>query len=292
MLKYYYISVKLEIIRRDKSCVEFYWQTSLILTLSSLILTLCLIPFFVQADLLLHLQFDDGAGDTVKAKVGEDGKLGNKDGSNPAWINGPGAEFGKAVSLDGTTNFVEIPMTLSPQATDGAITIAAWVNVHATALDTHSQTRQPIVMKGNGTDGWEYALYVHDGFELGLSVWNCGGSGVSEPSGGELIADKWHYVAGSFEAEVGSKAYIYNETDNMMELVAEAEANDNIPCDGAANVFIGHREDGQFLNADIDEVRIWNEVLSPEEISAFMNPTSVNPTGRLTATWGKIKAGY
>jgi len=257
------------------------------LTLSSLILAFCLIPFFVQADLLLHLQFDDGAGDTVKAKVGEDGTLGNKDGSNPAWINGPGAEFGKAVSLDGTTNFVEIPMDLSPQATDGAITISAWVNVHATALDTHGQTRQPIVMKGNGTDGWEYALYVFDDFKLGFSVWNCGGSGVSEPSGGELTPDKWHYVAGSFEAEAGSKAYIDGEL-----VTDDTPANDNIPCDGAANVFIGHREDGQFLNADIDEVRIWNEVLSAEEIAAFMNPTSVNPTGRLTATWGKIKTVY
>jgi len=33
-------------------------------------------------------------------------------------------------------------------------------------------------------------------------------------------------------------------------------------------------------------------VLSAEEIAAFMNPTSVNPTGRLTATWGKIKTVY
>jgi hypothetical protein len=37
-------------------------------------------------------------------------------------------------------------------------------------------------MKGNGTAGWEYTLYVYDDFKLGFSVWNCGGSGVSEPS--------------------------------------------------------------------------------------------------------------
>ena len=149
------------------------------LTLSLLVLVLFLFPFLVKADLLLHLPFNEGAGDTVKAAVGEDGILGNKGGANPTWVDGPSpagmeGKFGKAIELDGKTNFVEIPMDLSPQATDGAITISAWVKVHATALDAHDQNRQPVVMKGNGTDGWEYALYVYDDFTLGFSVWNCG----------------------------------------------------------------------------------------------------------------------
>lgn len=261
------------------------------LTISFLILGLCLLPSFVKADLLLHLQFNEGAGDTVKAAVGKDGKLGNKSGANPKWVDGPSpagleGRFGKAIDLDGKTNFVEIPMDLSPQATDGAITISAWVKVHATALDAHSQTRQPVVMKGNSGE-WEYALYIFDDFKLGFSVWNCGGSGVSEPSStATLTKDKWHYVAGSFAAKVGSKAYI----DGKL-VTPDAPANANIPCDGKRNVFIGHREDGQFLSAAVDEVRIWNEALSAEKIASFMY-VPVEPTGRLTATWGKIKAGY
>lgn len=254
------------------------------LTLSFLVLGLFLLPFLAQADLLLHLQFDDGSGDVVTATVGEDGTLGNKDGANPKWVDG---KSGKALELDGTTNFVEIPMDLSPQATDGAITISAWVKVHATATDGHDQTRQPIVMKGNGTDGWEYALYVYDEFQLGFSVWNCGGTGVSEPSGGELTQDEWHYVAASFDSTEGSKAYIDGEL-----VTDDTPANDNIPCDGAANIFIGHREDGQFLNATVDEVRIWNEALSADEIAESMTITAVQLAGRLTSTWGKLKAGY
>jgi hypothetical protein len=263
------------------------------LTLSFIILGLFLLPFFVTASVkegnpILHLQFNDGTGDTATENIGgNDGNLGNKDGANPTWVDGPDARFGTALEFDGTTNFVEIPVDLSPQATDGAITIAAWVKVHATALDAHDQTRQPVVMKGNSGQ-WEYALYILDDFAVGFSVWNCGGSGVSEPSGGELTPDEWHYVAGSFEAGVGSKAYIYNETDGIMELVAEAEANDNEPCDGEANIFIAHREDGQFLNATIDEVRMWNEALSPEKIVSFAF-VPVEPAGRLTATWGNIK---
>ncbi|MFQ6042920.1 MAG: LamG domain-containing protein, partial [Candidatus Poribacteria bacterium] len=160
---------------------------------------------------------------------------------------------------------------------------SAWVKVHATATDPHGQTRQPVVMKGAGGE-WEYALYIYDDFKVGFSVWNCGGSGVSEPSGGNLPKDEWHYVAGSFEPGVGSKAYIDGE------LVAEGKVNANVPCDGTRPIFIAHREDGQFLNASIDEVRIWDEALSAEKIASFMY-VPVEPAGRLTATWGKIKMG-
>lgn len=254
------------------------------LILSMLIIGFCLMPSLVNADLLLHYSFNEGAGDVAKATVGPDATLGNKDGANPTWVDGQNADFGKAVELDGTTNFVEIPIDLSPQATGDGITIAAWVKVHATATDGNDQTRQPLVMKGNSGE-WEYALYILDEFAVGFSVWNCGGSGVSEPSGGELTQDEWHYVAGSFEPVVGSKAYIDGE------LVAEVEANENEPCDGTRNIFIGHREDGQFLNATVDEVRLWDKALSAEEIANFMF-VAVQPAGRLTATWGNIKAGY
>jgi len=260
------------------------------LTFSLIVLGLLLLPLFIQAgvkegNLVLHLQFNDGAGDTVTEQIGgNDGKLGNKGGANPTWVDGPEAKFGKALDFDGKTNFVEIPVDLSPQATGEGITISAWVKVHATATDTHGQSRQPVVMKGAGGE-WEYALYIYDNFAVGFSVWNCGGSGVSEPSGGSLPKDEWHYVAGSFEPGVGSKAYIDGE------LVAESDANANVPCDGTRPIFIAHREDGQFLNASVDEVRIWDEALSAEKIASFMY-VPVEPAGRLTVTWGKIKTGY
>jgi len=253
------------------------------LLLSILFIGLSLIPFIGKAELLLHLPLNDGSGDIATAVVGEDGTLKNKDGANPTWGPGPDGA-GSAVELDGTTNYVEVPMDLSPQATDGAITICAWVKVFQTNTDTNGQTRQPLVMKGAGGE-WEYALYVLDDLKLGFSVWNCGGSGVSEPSGGQLTADTWHFACGSFEATAGSKAYIDGElvTDDL-------PSNDNVPCDGSRPVMIGHREDGQFLNAAIANVRIWNEILTDAERAAAM--VAVHPAGRLATTWGTIKSTY
>jgi hypothetical protein len=239
---------------------------------------------------VLYLPLDEGRGTTVKdySASGKTGKLGNQKGKDPIWVEG---KFGMALEFDGKTNFVQIEDTsdFSFQV-DKGITICAWVKVMKTALDAHDQNRQPIVMKGNGTAGWEYALYIYDGFQPGFSAWNCGGSGVSEPSGGNIPANEWHAVCGSFEPKKGSKAYL----DGV--LATEAAANANVPCDGTASVFLAHREDGQFLNAVIDEVRIWPYIVDPKTLktsmSAPLGGQAVDGKNHLATTWGTIKELY
>jgi hypothetical protein len=263
-----------------------------ILLASFLVIGLLLTSIIVEAARLrddtvaLYLPLDEGRGDTVKdlSASGKTGKL----VEDPKWVDG---KFGKALEFDGKTNFVEIEDTadFSFQADEG-ITICAWVKVIQTALDAHDQTRQPIVMKGNSGE-WEYALYVIDSFAAGFSAWNCGGSGVSEPSGGLIPAKEWHAVCGSFEPKEGSKAYIDGE------LAAEAGDNGNQPCDGNRNVFLAHREDGQFLNAVIDEVRIWPYIVDPKTLkmsmSAPLGGAAVDPdVNHLATTWGTIKEIY
>jgi hypothetical protein len=98
--------------------------------------------------LLVYMSFDDGGGDTANNTVGDDGVL----VESPSWVAG---EVGGALEFDGTTNYVEIPIDISPQApgNKGQLSIAAWVKVLATETDGHAQTRAPIVLKGEG-DGW------------------------------------------------------------------------------------------------------------------------------------------
>ena len=101
---------------------------------------------FAQAQtdgLILYMPLDEGSGDIATNAVGDDGTL----VESPLWIAG---NIGSALEFDGTTNYVEIPIDLSPQApgNGGAMTICAWVKVLEVNTDTHGQTRQPIVMKG------------------------------------------------------------------------------------------------------------------------------------------------
>jgi hypothetical protein len=266
---------------------------SRILFVSFLVIGLLLTSIIVEAarlrddTVVLYMPLDEGRGDTVK-DLSASGKTGELV-EDPKWVDG---KFGKALEFDGKSNYVRIDDTsdFSFQADEG-ITICAWVKVISTGLDAHAQTRQPIVMKGNGGDGWEYALYVHDGFVAGFSAWNCGGSGISEPSGGPNIGGDWYAVCGSFEPKEGSKAYVDGE------IAAEAGDNGNVPCDGNANVFIAHREDGQFLNAIIDEVRIWPYIVDPKTLKASMSAplggAAVDPdANHLATTWGTIKEVY
>jgi hypothetical protein len=278
--------------------MRYFSVTYRISFVSFLVVGLMLASIIVEAarlkddTVVLYLSFDEGSGTTVKdrSKSGKTGKLGNKGGKDPIWVDGRSKAFGAALEFDGKSNFVEIEDSADFSfQTQKGITICAWVKVIKTALDANTQTRQPIVMKGNSGE-WEYALYVLDGFQAGFSVWNCGGSGVAEPSGGPNIGGDWHAVCGSFEPKKGSKAYVDGE------LVTEGAANANEPCDGNRNVFIAHREDGQFLNAVIDDVVIWDYIVDPKKLKSLMETpfggAAVEPENHLATTWGTIKRLY
>ncbi|MBT3265756.1 LamG domain-containing protein [Candidatus Poribacteria bacterium] len=242
-------------------------------------------PAHAQTDgLLVYMSFDDGGGDVATNTAGDDGAL----MESPAWVAG---KIGGALELDGTTNYVEIPIDISPQApgNGGQLSIAAWVNVLETATDGHGQTRQPIVMKG-GDSEWEYALYIYDDFGAGMSVWDCAGSGVSEPSAPAAVPQgEWHHVAGTFDIGDGVRVYV-----DAVE-VAAAAPNGGEPCDGSTLPRVGSRVDGQFLNAIVDEVAMWDRVLSEAEIQENMDGslgTPVEPQGKLATSWSLVKRAY
>jgi len=234
--------------------------------------------------LILYMPLDDGSGNTATNTLGDDGTL----VESPQWVAG---RFGGALEFNGTSNYVEIPVDLSPQApgNQGALSICAWVNVLNTITDTHGQNRQPIVMKGGGGE-WEYALYVYDDFGAGMSVWNCDGAGVAEPSAPEALPQgEWHHVCGTFDVTNGVIVYV-----DGVEVTA-APPNANEPCDGSTLPRIASRVDGQFLNAVVDEVAMWDRVLSVDEVMLNMNgglTTPVEPAGKMTTTWGTVKERY
>ena len=146
---------------------------------------------------------------------------------------------------------------------NGNFSVEAWVNVQAINTDGHYQSRQPIVMKGNSGQ-WEWALYVYDDLSVGFSSWKCSGSSHCEPSGGSIVLGQWHHIAASFSDNNYNRVYI----DGV--LVVESTTFHGSACDGTRPVRIASREDGQFLNAFVDEVRVWNKALTQTEIRQNM----------------------
>lgn len=233
----------------------------------------------VDESIILYLTFDEGRGETTKdfSKTDVDGEL----FENPEWVEG---KFGKALEFDGEKNYVEVPVDLSPHVSEGEISIAAWVKVLNVGTDQHNQSRQPIVIKGNSGQ-WEYGLYIYDSLAAGFSLWQCGGSSYSEPRGGNVPLEEWHFVCGTYKDGDAVNVYVDGE------LAASSSSFSGSPCDGTRPIRIGSREDGQFLNAVIDEVRIWDRALEKDEVKKVMTESilEVNAVGNLATTWGKIK---
>ncbi len=144
-------------------------------------------------------------------------------------------------------------------------------------------------MKGNANE-WEFSLYVYDDFGAGMSVWTCPGSGVSEPNGpGAAPQETWVHQCGTFKLKEGVRVYV----DGDKAPVAQAADNGGGPCEeGNRPVFIAHREDGQWLNAVIAEVYMWDRVIDIDEMNLAMKTIgglAVQPGGKLTTTWGNVK---
>lgn len=208
-----------------------------------------------------HWKLDETSG-TVAA----DATALSNDGE---YQNGPllgeSGQIDGAVQFDGVDDRVEIPDQpyFSSHATIG-MTVSAWVKVLAVNTDSHAQTRQPIVAKGN-SGFWEWALYVYDYGGAGFSSWQQGGSSHSEISGGTLPIGTWKHVAATFLDGISNRVYI-----DGVEVALGTSFTGNA-YDGDRPVLVGAREDGQYLNAVIDDVRIYNRALCPTEIKQLFN---------------------
>ena len=73
--------------------------------------------------------FDEGSGD-VASDISDNGLDGTLQGG-PKWVNG---KFGKALQLDGTGAFVEVPAHENPRE---AITVSIWVKSLADNWNQH-----------------------------------------------------------------------------------------------------------------------------------------------------------
>lgn len=248
----------------------------------------------IEDGLWMYLPLNEGAGNTVKdhGPHNFDTELSK---TAPKWVDAKHDDLRKAMEFDGKSTYVKIDMATQKKDIDShfndkkGITICAWVKPLKVGTDAHGQTRQPIVMKGNANQ-WEFALYIYDNFGAGMSVWTCPGSGVSEPStAGAAPQGKWIHQCGTFKLKEGVRVYV----DGKKAPVAQAGDNGNGPCEeGNRPVFIAHREDGQWLNAVIAEVYMWDRVIDIDEMNLAMNTIgglAVQPGGKLTTTWGNIK---
>jgi len=165
--------------------------------------------------------------------------------------------FGQAIQLDGTDQMVEItggePDDLA--FAGGSVSIAAWFKV-----GTFDKSWQALVAKGEGSN-WRVA---RDNATGTMSY----AGGLTDAVGVTDVTDgNWHHlvaISDAAGAAFGTAIYVDGNLDGQIDGSAVLVAN-------GSRMIIGDNPGarGRYWNGAIDDVAIWNRVLTQTEISAL-----------------------
>ena len=184
------------------------------------------------------------------------------------------AKRGKGLVFDGNDDYVNITTSIGTNSMfnfgNNNFSIETWVKFNINSSD------QPMLAKTDtgGPTPHEKGWYLlKQGGGLFYFCWADGDLGGNECSlpGGNVLAstskpslDIWYYVAVTRSGNIG-RLYINGIEESSVSTI------DNILTEPVPLVF-GDRGDGVFnLNGALDEIRIWNRTLSPEEVNASFN---------------------
>ncbi len=245
-------------------------QSVFFFTLFFLLITMTMVG--EAQDLVLHLSFDELAGDVAKdlSDFGNDATF----KGNPKLIDGV---FGKALEFDGKTSG-QIPDHASLDIVDG-ITIEFW------AIVKGGEAIQSGVEKGVA---WVAGLYnlaaLYNGGTI-LQFFDLPDPCNDDNIGPSIQDGEWHFLAGTWDGD-----------DILLYIDGELEAE--MPCKGelAPNndpLFIGARGgSGRFLTGALDEIKVYNYALTKDELLKDMEaPVTlhVDAQDKLATVWARLK---
>ena len=223
--------------------------------------------------------FNEGSGNVANdtSGHGNDGTI--EGGGN--WVNG---KFGKALSLDGSDNYVEIAHDDSLMV-GGEHTIALWFK-----LDQTPAEGMGVVTKDDWAPGfwWNATIIRHH---------------THDPAGTLHYIDanwnpdtNWHHIAATWDSEAFG---VYLDGDEISSGISARDLGRNPLTDKPLlfGIYLDtgqHAKWGLFLSAIIDDVAIFNTALSEGEIKSIMNvgleqSAGVEVSNKLTTTWANIK---
>lgn len=245
----------------EKKIVAFTAMVSLTL------ISLTFIVLSANAGLVAYWPLDENTGEEIIDATGN-GFDGTFNG-DPEWVEGV---FGMALEFDGDDHVV-VPgaSEINPEE----ITMATWVN-----FDEVVGYRQDFLSRG---DDYAFTLGGHEEDQTIHAVITTGGDWVDFSGLTTVDPNKWYYVALTYDADT-EMVTLWLDGENDGEQKAQAGMEHRL----GGSLTIGTYND-RYLKGRLDEIRIWDEALSPEEIKASMEPASVKPAGKLSITWGEIK---
>ena len=261
-------------------------RTTLICALT-LTLALGIVLRHADAKVIGAWLFDEGKGDTTKDSSGND-----IDGvlvGGPVWVEG---KFGKALNCTDNKYIDFPPPTPEPLMIKKEVTFMAWVKPD----QFRSAWNVVFSMQRGSSNGEAYALTLGNSSSPGLIMaFINADANVRVDDLGKLQIGEWVHIAGVYD---GSKLALYKNGEQVSEVAVTGNLNHEdrkgrFVINGNYNSLDGGL--AEWVRATIDEVLIFDEVLTGDEIRAYMekgfaNVAAVDGADKLTTTWGELKA--
>lgn len=212
--------------------------------------------------------FEDGSGSTASDCIGtNDGTI----YGGAAWTTGV---RGGGLNLDGSNDYVKLPAS-NQVLSSTAFTVGAWIKTTTTAPAYGSGNEGRIItFHRSSVAATALSLFVASG-DVSLMYFNGTTTDTSVKYTVNYHDNAWHYVSVTYD---GTFRLYYDG-------VQRATKTDSLSSRGSKNAYIGSYYDAQRLfTGDVDEVSIYNRVLTSQEISDQY--TTYFPTVYLTISSG------
>ncbi len=220
----------------------------------------------VQDGLVGYWPMDEGSGEEVADASGNGNDGTAKD---TRWVDG---KYDSALEFNGVASIVDIPYFAEVTPAEGA-TMAAWIF----PTDT---TRSCVVGQFSA-----YGVAMFDGLQLKSVIWGDDWveAGITVPQ------EKWSHLAMTWDTNANHRTMVLNG-----EVVAERPNAIPVP-QVQINLGIGKWAanfgwEDMFMGI-IDDVKLWNRVLTADEIAeASLLSKPVESQGKLATVWGNVKS--
>lgn len=203
-----------------------------------------------EENLVAYYNFDEGTG-TTSSNLVANGVGSATLQSGAAWgtnSTGLSAVLAKAVSFDGTSGKITVPNNSALETNDQ--TIEFWVKP-----DYTSETFNPGLIGMRDGSGLRYSIHMGNNRDF-IGVWNGTDFFIASYS---FTQGTWYHVAvvmNSSTTQFYVNGYLIGSSNYTHSSVT------------GKDLTIGQSGVGEELNGEMDEIRIWNDVRTAQEISA------------------------
>jgi len=241
-------------------------------------LTLCLT--FILCLTVIELSFGEliGYWDLNDANEAKDLSGNNNHGKIEGKPKSVAGKIKTALEFNGSSDWVSIEHNDSIADFD-QLSISAWIKL----IKVNGWTA--VIEKGVH-ENWSYGFILEADSTLSFYVSQKGNKLACCIGNFEIKPNEWYHIAGTYDGKL-AKLWVNGKAEAELAASGPLHPTDGLP------LAIGCRGKGDgenFFNGFIDEVTLWDSVVSIDKMKQPLKTTSVIPLHKLSLIWANIKS--